>query len=218
MSKTKAGCSPPVFVDWQQGPRDYQEDYFGVSSKNDRVLLVVADGMGGHSSGDQASRWTVEQMVESFKTFETPEDVFGSSVRKVVKKMREAGKDMGCTLVVCYIEKEEDAYTLTYTWVGDSRLYLACGEEKPSDNAKLIERGQDHTLWLLSDDDSFVWGFLLNNELTIDQLTQHPNKNQLEFSIHPRQEEIDTVILKRMRKVTLKSGDRVFLCTDGIWE
>jgi protein phosphatase len=218
MSKIKPGCSPPIYVDWQQGPRDYQEDYFGVSSDGSRSLLVVADGMGGHSSGDQASRWTVEELSEGFKKFTTPEDVFGSSIRKVVKKMREAGKDMGCTLVACYIEKKEDRYNLTYTWVGDSRLYLVAGDEKPSDNAKIIDRGDGRNLWLLSDDDSFVWGFLLNEELTIDQLTQHPNKNQLEYSIHPRQEEIDVVILKRMRTVELKPGDRVFLCTDGVWE
>jgi len=218
MTDSKSGCNWPLIVEWNQGPREYQEDYYGVFNKDKKTLLVIADGMGGHTGGDLASRWTVEELGNTFGEFKDVEALFETSTRKVLARMKDSGKDMGCTLVAALIEKENGRYKLTYTWIGDSRLYLLSSGGKPSDNAKVIDKKNNQTLWLLTDDDSFVWGFYLNNELTIDQLTQHPNKNQLEFSIHPRQKSVDSILIKRLRTVYLEENDKVFLCTDGIWE
>lgn len=218
MRKIKTGCTPPLYVSWNQGSREYQEDYFGVYSQNNRTLLVVTDGMGGHSSGDLASRWVVEELVEAFKKDQAVDQFVGNGIKQVLARMNDTGRDMGCTLVLGLLEREGDRYKFSYTWIGDSRVYLEGSSEKPTDNAKAIDQKDDKTLWLLSDDDSFVWGFLLNNELTVDQLTQHPNKNQLEYSIHPRQEHVDEILTKRIRSCYLRECDKVLLCTDGIWE
>jgi serine/threonine protein phosphatase PrpC len=218
MRKSRYGCAFPLIVEWNQGPRDYQEDYFGVHSRNHKTLLVLADGMGGHSSGDLASRWTVEHLIEEFKNDQNFEKLIERGVKNVLDKMKESGKDMGCTLVVALLEKQSDHYQLTYSWIGDSRIYITGSTQKPTDNAKAIDQHDDTTLWLLSDDDSFVWGFYLNQEITIDQLTQHPNKNQLEYSIHPRQENVHDILMKRIRTLRLNPDDKVFLCSDGIWE
>lgn len=218
MRKRKYGCVYPLIVEWHQGPRDYQEDYFGVHSLDQKTLLVLADGMGGHSSGDLASRWTVEQLIERFKQEQNFEKLIEHGVTNVLNKMKESGKDMGCTLVVALLEKQNDHYQLSYSWIGDSRLYIMGSTQKPTDNAKAIDQRDGATLWLLSDDDSFVWGFYLNKEITIDQLTQHPNKNQLEYSIHPRQENVQDILTKRIRTLRLNPDDKIFLCTDGIWE
>ena len=218
MSKSRYGCTYPLIVEWHQGPRDYQEDYFEVYSQNNKTLLVLADGMGGHSSGDLASRLTVESLIDGFKQDQNFENLIQHSIKNVLAKMRESGKDMGCTLVVALLEKQNDHYQLSYSWIGDSRLYVLCSGQKPTDNAKAIEQRDENTLWLLSDDDSFVWGFFLNQEITIDQLTQHPNKNQLEYSIHPRQENVHDIVKKRIRTLRLKANDKIFICTDGIWE
>jgi protein phosphatase len=218
MRKSRYGCAYPLIVEWHQGPRDYQEDYFGVHSRNQKTLLVLADGMGGHSSGDLASRWTVEHLIEEFKSDQNFEKLIERGVKNVLDKMKESGKDMGCTLVVALLEKQDDHYQLSYSWIGDSRIYISGSTQKPTDNAKAIDQHDGSTLWLLSDDDSFVWGFYLNQEITIDQLTQHPNKNQLEYSIHPRQENVQDILMKRIRTLRLNPDDKVFLCTDGIWE
>lgn len=218
MRKSKTGCKSPLYVDWHQGSRDYQEDYFGVYSQNNRTLMVVTDGMGGHSSGDLASRWVVEELIEAFKKDPSIDQFIGNGIKQALARMNDSGKDMGCTMVLGLLEKEVDRFKFSYTWIGDSRIYLEGGSGKPTDNAKAIDQKYDKTLWLLTDDDSFVWGFLLNNELTIDQLTQHPNKNQLEYSIHPRQEHIDEILCKRIRSCYIEENDRVLLCTDGIWE
>ncbi|MCK5059295.1 MAG: protein phosphatase 2C domain-containing protein, partial [Candidatus Aminicenantes bacterium] len=208
-----------VFVEWNQGPREYQEDYYGIFGEPDRIIMVIADGMGGHSNGDVVSRWTVEDLVGSFKEKKgEAEDIFFAAINRTIQGIKESGKDMGGTVVAAIVEKEADKYKLSYTWMGDSRIYALAGREKPSDNAKKIGELEDKVLWLLTDDDTFVWGFFLNNELTIDQVTQHPNKNQLECTIHSRQTNAGDIAKKRTRTFYLNEGDKLFMCTDGIWE
>jgi serine/threonine protein phosphatase PrpC len=208
----------PVVVEWNQGGREYQEDYYAVFSKDNRTLLVAADGMGGHSRGDLASRWFVQALLDIFKQKKEVEEIFQQAITRTMAKIAQSGKDMGCTFTAAVIEKEGERRKLSYTWIGDSRLYLAGGPDKPSDNAKKIHQAGETNLWLLTDDDSFVWGFYLNNELTIDQITQHPNKNQLEISLHPRQQNAADIAIKRIRRLYLEENDRLFLCTDGVWE
>lgn len=207
-----------IYVEWNQGPREYQEDYYGVFNQPGRIIAVVADGMGGHSSGDVVSRWTVEGLVGTFKEKAAAEEIFAEAIDKTIQKVKESGKDMGCTVVAAIVEKEENKYKLSYTWIGDSRLYVLTGIEKPTDNAKKIAEFEDKGLWLLTDDDTFIWGFYLNDELSIDQVTQHPNKNQLECTIHARQGNAGEIAEKRTRTLYLNRKDRIFLCSDGIWE
>lgn len=49
-----------------QGGRDYNEDRTAVYERNDAVLLVVADGLGGHAGGDLASQAFVDALGASF--------------------------------------------------------------------------------------------------------------------------------------------------------
>lgn len=218
MKKEQNRYDKALYVEWNQGAREYQEDFYGIFGQPGRMIMVIADGMGGHTSGDVVSRWTVEDLVESFKEKRAAEEIFSSAVANTIQRVTESGKDMGGTVVAATVEKEEDKYRVTYTWIGDSRLYVLTGLEKPTDNAKKIAELADRGLWLLTDDDTFIWGFFLNRELTIDQVTQHPNKNQLECTIHARQENAGEIAEKRTRTLFLKENDKLFLCTDGIWE
>jgi serine/threonine protein phosphatase PrpC len=220
MKKAVAAGKEPIQVGCYPGTREYQEDDFGIWAKENRLLLVVADGMGGHSRGDLASRWLVEELVLTFKQEETIETILVGGIEKTMQRMQESGKDMGCTFATALIEKKNETYELSYTWVGDSRLYLATGKsvEKPSDNAQKIAEKEAYSFWMLTGDDTFAWTFYLNGELDIDEVTRHPNKNQLEFSIHPAQAEALNIVKKRLRTVHLNEGDKIFLCTDGVWE
>ena len=49
-----------------QGGRDYNEDRTAVYERNDAILLVVADGLGGHAGGDLASQAFVDALGASF--------------------------------------------------------------------------------------------------------------------------------------------------------
>ena len=43
-----------------KGTRDHNEDDCGISSYGDAHCLVVADGLGGHGGGDEASKCAVD--------------------------------------------------------------------------------------------------------------------------------------------------------------
>ena len=50
-----------------QGGRDYNEDSTAIFERDGAVLLIVADGLGGHAGGEIASQTLVEAISESFK-------------------------------------------------------------------------------------------------------------------------------------------------------
>lgn len=202
-----------------KGPRPYQEDYLTIKTHKNRVLLVVADGMGGHSRGDIASRQVSEVFVSEFQNFNASaaHDILKNALLKAHQKIKESGSDMGTTVVAAILEKKDKEYTLTYTWVGDSRLYVYTPQpHKPSEYAIGLpedEKGEKK-LWLLTRDDSIVWGLYSTGELTLDQISHHPSKNHLQHSIHSKASDFPV----RIEEATLKGEDRIFLCTDGVWE
>ena len=85
------------------------------------------------------------------------------------------------------------------------------------DGIPLVHRDR-HRLWLLSADDSFVWGFFARGEMSIDQLTRHPFKNQLERSVGGMSPGVEEVLRKRIVRFPFAATDRVLLCSDGVWE
>ena len=98
-----------VFVEWNQGSREYQEDYYSIFGEPDRIIMVIADGMGGHSSGDVVSRWTVEDLIGSFKEKKgEAEDIFSAAINRTIQGIKESGKDMGGTVVAEIVEKEDN--------------------------------------------------------------------------------------------------------------
>lgn len=213
------GFIEPISYRFHKGNRAYQEDSFGVLSLNNKLLLAITDGMGGHSSGELASRWLIDELYLSFKEGLSNDEVICQSFDNTQKKIQNTGKDMGCTVVVAIIEKKDSYFDITYTWIGDSRIYaLSKQAEKINEKARLIGSIKEQNFWLLTEDDSFVWGFFSSNELSLDELTLHPNKNQLELSIHSNRRDIASIGTKRIKKIKLELNDKLFLCTDGVWE
>ena len=108
--------------------RAKNEDYFFAGKiKNDEYLFIVADGMGGHKSGEVASYTAVTAFVKEIKK-SSAEDIEAELKRILLKVnsllLKESTKStknrgMGTTLSVLYV-KEENAYI---AHIGDSRIY-----------------------------------------------------------------------------------------------
>jgi serine/threonine protein phosphatase PrpC len=104
------------------GRRPYQEDSVFLDALADgRVLVAVADGMGGHAAGEVASALALEELVAGLQAGKPLGEAFEAANRSVYTKAKEPGKlGMGTTLVAALV----DGATFQVANVGDSRCYL----------------------------------------------------------------------------------------------
>lgn len=163
-----------------------------------RNLFIVADGMGGHSSGDFASRYTVEQLVELFsKTTSGPViSHIDSSIRLVNNMLvRYATENldmygMGTTLVLSTCE-DDIVYVAN---VGDSRLYLI------NDDIRQITR--DH---------SYVEEMVSSGHIKRGSAEYNNKKNLITRAIgSPSGVNVDYF------EIEVKPGDKILMCSDGL--
>ena len=136
--------------------REHNEDSYCANEK--LGLYVIADGMGGHASGEVASDIAVtviEQQIEQGNSLLEAIELAHLAIVKGVKTG--AGKaGMGTTVVAVLLQG--DAYTLA--WVGDSRAYLW--------HDGLSQLSKDHSL---------VQMLLDTKQITEAEARVHPRKN-----------------------------------------
>ncbi len=114
-----------------QGGRDYNEDRTAIYERDGTILLVVADGLGGHDGGDVASQAFVDAMGKSFAQA-TPAQLakadsfltlsINYAHHTIHRRAVSQGFDVASpktTCVVCLIHKN----VATWAHSGDSRLY-----------------------------------------------------------------------------------------------
>lgn len=113
------------------GGRERQADDFAVvdvgDRKSERLVLVVADGMGGHAKAADAARIAVSRFCDSITTGKDPlPSRLGPALESANHELALAAlrdptfKGAGCTLVAAAIEDN----ALSWISVGDSSLYL----------------------------------------------------------------------------------------------
>ncbi|MFQ5537961.1 MAG: PP2C family protein-serine/threonine phosphatase [Gemmatimonadota bacterium] len=115
---------PRLASESRQGRRPYQEDAVLTTTLSDgRILVAVADGMGGHAAGEVASALALETVLTALEEGEELAEAFRRANRAVRKKAEEPGKHgMGTTLVACVVDGGAGTYEAAN--VGDSRGYV----------------------------------------------------------------------------------------------
>ncbi len=115
-----------------QGGRDYNEDRTAIFERDGTILLVLADGLGGHDGGEIASQALVDAMGDSFtkateKQLSKPGSFLTLSINFAHHTVHRRAVNQGfnvdspkTTCVVCLIHKG----IATWAHSGDSRLYL----------------------------------------------------------------------------------------------
>lgn len=179
-------------------------------------LLVVADGMGGHNSGEVASALATQVIEESVRKMISGEEPLPAEARRtshgtlrarqleyiiqkanraIYEKGHPASRDqgMGTTIVAALIDEKKK--TLTVAHVGDSRLYL-------------FRNGQ---LQALTQDHSLVMDQMRRGLITAEEAENSNFQNILTRALGSEKE----VLVDVTEHPTLK-GDLILLCTDGL--
>lgn len=186
---------PRLAVESIAGLRPYQEDSALAQSLADgRLLVAVADGMGGHAAGEVASALALQTLVSALEGGMDLEAAFVHANAEVHEKAREPGKQgMGTTLVAALVDDGE--YTVAN--VGDSRGYLVTPEgirqvtEDHSFVAEAVKRGQ-----------------------SLEEAMATPWRDALTRSIGTEAEvEVDT-----FGPFPVKSDSALVICSDGLYK
>ena len=183
--------------------REENQDFMGQAVAGDRLLVIVADGMGGHSGGYEASRIAVGSAIEHFQTNhleKDPKALLYGCVNAANNNVYQAAQEnpmsqgMGTTMVVALVENG----SAWLAHVGDSRIYLYRNEK----------------LSLLTLDHSRVNRMVEHGLIRLEEADNHPMSNILERSVgHDPHLQIDI----KEEALELGKGDRLILCSDGYW-
>ena len=177
-----------------------QDDYY---IDPDGRFFVVADGMGGHAGGQEASQLATEAIqVHLDKHWESviPSDEL---LAQALNEANEAilqdqqshpeRSDMGTTAVVVMFRKEEP----WFAHVGDSRLY----------------RLRDLKLEQITEDHTWVARAMKAGDLTPEQARIHPWRHVLSQCLGRK--DLQTI---DVQPLDVQPGDRLLLCSDGLTE
>ena len=186
------------------GNRQVNEDRVAVAEIGDSVLLVLADGLGGHKGGQIAAQVGVASACKQFQrsaaSIGNPHEFLIDLFLNAQKEIIEAGIVMDppiepkCTLVACLIR----GATATWAHVGDSRLYIIR-------NRFILEQTRDH---------SVVEDLFRQGKISERQKTSHPSRNSITQCLGSRQKAVKPTLSD---SIVLEKDDGILLCSDGFW-
>jgi len=188
-----------------RGSRRINQDRIAFAERDNAVLMVLADGLGGHARGELASEFLTQTIIQQFTSIrqpkiEQPSAFLALSIlhaHKMIKAMGEAHKPPINPRTTCVLCLVQNGYAY-WAHVGDSRLYLFR-------KGKLVERTQDDTM---------IERMRQEGVLTEEEMLTHPDKSRLLKCVGgPREPSVSLG-----KETLLNPGDTILLCTDGLWE
>ena len=193
-----------IFQESLKGQRKINQDRLAYTYSRDTLLLVVADGMGGHAGGEIAAQIAVRLFIERFQQEAKP--VLRNPLKFLQETMLRAHAALGSyanqfsmletprtTCVACIVQAGH-AY---WAHAGDSRFYLFR-------QGSLIGTTKDH---------SKVQYLVDQGLIGVADMAEHPDRNKVFSCLGGL---VDPVI-DLSRRTPLRNGDVMVLCTDGVW-
>lgn len=162
----------------------------------EKKLWVVADGMGGLSRGDYASK----AVVSALKDFSRLPSIT-ANIKKIETQLISAndicrsafrGKRLGTTVAALFAFGD---YCF-YIWAGDSRIY----------------RLRDNNVEQMTEDHTVAQEKYLNGEIKSEEIEDHPSSNVLTRAVG-----VHRALHLDMGYEPVKHGDRFLICSDGLY-
>ena len=170
-------------------------------------LYLIADGMGGHQSGELASNLAAQGIYQYLLTHVYQRALFERKIftsTELIECLQKAVEEAqalvlqrvpgGGTTLTFVMALGDDLYSVH---VGDSRLYLL------RTDGSLVLRTRDHSL---------VKRLVDLGEISEDEAGSHPYRNVLYRALgqtDPFEPDIDAF--------TMETGERLLICSDGLW-
>jgi len=193
-----------IYQESRVGGRANNEDRTTYCYSRDALLMVVADGMGGHHYGEIAAQIAVQTLADAFQREARP--LLADPFRFLLKGMTNAHhaildytarhklSDTPRTTCVACVVQDNVAY---WAHAGDSRLFLMR-------DGRVMAQTKDHSRIRLLIEEGMI---------TEAQAAFHPDRNKIYSCLgSPTPPEIEF-----SRKTPLNHGDILVLCTDGLW-
>lgn len=193
-----------VYQESRKGGRLVNQDRMGYLYTRKSLLMMVADGMGGHARGEVAAETTLQTMAAIYQRDAKPllpnpgrfleqsiQAAHGELHRyRAENRLPEAPRT---TLVACVVQDG----IATWAHVGDSRLYLLR-------SGQIAYRTLDH---------SRVHHLVSSGLIRPEDVKDHPERNRIHNCIGA----FVSPNVEIAHKVALHAGDTLLLCTDGLW-
>jgi serine/threonine protein phosphatase PrpC len=186
------------------GDRQDNQDRAAIVVAGDAAIMLVFDGMGGHSDGARAAETGLNVVQDMFMSCTLPvfdpQGFLYTALARAHDEVVALGSDVAvdfrprATCAICLVQ-EGGAY---WAHIGDSRIYHVR-------DGRVLARSRDH---------SHVEVLIQEGAITEEEAQDHPMRNFVECCIGGDAPLPDMSITN---KKTLRRGDVLLACTDGLW-
>ena len=186
------------------GDRQDNQDRAAVVVAEDAAMMLVFDGMGGHSDGARAAETGLKVVQDLFMAATLPlfdpQGFLYMALARAHDEVVGLGQDLAvdfrprATCAICVVQ-EDGAF---WAHIGDSRIYQI----------------RDRAVLLRSRDHSHVEVLIQEGAITEDEAKDHPMRNFVECCIGGDAPVPDMSITHKIR---LQPDDVLLACSDGLW-
>ncbi len=193
-----------IYQESKKGGRKVNQDRMGYLYTRDSLMLMVADGMGGHARGEVAAQLTMQTVAAIYQRLAKP--VLPDPARFLEEAIQAAHYELHryraeqnlpeaprTTIVLCVVQRG----VAMWAHAGDSRLYLIR-------NGEIAQRTLDH---------SRVHHLVSSGLIRPEDAKDHPERNRIFNCLGA----FVAPTVEISHATALHTGDILLLCTDGLW-
>jgi protein phosphatase len=193
-----------IYQESKKGGRKVNQDRMGYLYTRDSLMMMVADGMGGHARGEVAAQLTMQTVASVYQRLAKPlladpaaflEEAIQAAHHELHRYRAEQNLPEAprTTVVLCVVQRG----VAIWAHAGDSRLYLIR-------NGAIAERTLDH---------SRVHHLVTSGLIRPEDAKDHPERNRIFNCLGA----FVAPTVEISHPTALHGGDILLLCSDGLW-